>query len=571
MAGFDFAGSEATASDTVQKQIMFDRQSKAYNALAQVYGPEAGDPDLAAKLQTNYFNRQMDPLKVQSQDLTNQGDITKNATATFDLDQAKNTANREAGVRVLNLLKSHVKPDGSVDPNDFDSTVTPDMQKLLNIQPDQAAALRGMLSQKGGSAHLDLIESSLMLPTKVSGAGTVVLNPDGKTYSIVKTDQFNNAISTPINGTPALAAAALTGAGAKAVTADTAVHTAGARDNNSAAGPGDAAPLPGPTPRAPGMPASDGGATAIPGSTITGTPAVAAPPSAAAGADGRIPLLPNGQAPPSATAPSIVTGGASPVTARRMADATTPGGTLPSDQAAPTPAAIDAKIAQMGIDGALKSAKTGAEYNAIAARYNAVQGHGGPVKPVTPPSAFDKLPHGSVARGNALFDAQSIADMTARNGNIHSIIDSTIPQINAYSAGTGSWLKVLPASLSRNLQENLETIKGMGFLTAVSGMKNAKGQTGTGRLLQSEVPMLQKAFGNVDQDQSVSQLLFHLKLFRAAVDGAVARSRGRFTSQWGTSPEHALGLNSDGSANDGGAAPGTPSARPVHNPQPGDY
>lgn len=54
--------------DAMQDSI---RKTAAYNALRQTYGPVAGDPDNALRMQAYDYNRQMNPLQVQNQQLTN--------------------------------------------------------------------------------------------------------------------------------------------------------------------------------------------------------------------------------------------------------------------------------------------------------------------------------------------------------------------------------------------------------------------------------------------------------------------------------------------------------------------
>lgn len=69
------ATSNAFNMAVAQGQLFNDtlRKNMAFNALAKVYGPIAGDPDTATKLQAYSHAQQMDPLLVQNQQLTNTG------------------------------------------------------------------------------------------------------------------------------------------------------------------------------------------------------------------------------------------------------------------------------------------------------------------------------------------------------------------------------------------------------------------------------------------------------------------------------------------------------------------
>ena len=62
-------GQAQAAWDAQQAEF---RRRAAYNALNRMYGPVAGDPDAALKMQSYDFNRQMQPLQLQNQQLTNQ-------------------------------------------------------------------------------------------------------------------------------------------------------------------------------------------------------------------------------------------------------------------------------------------------------------------------------------------------------------------------------------------------------------------------------------------------------------------------------------------------------------------
>ncbi len=55
------------------------RRESAYNALRKTYGPIAGDPVNALRMQAYGQNEQMNPLQIANQQLTNQGKAAQNS------------------------------------------------------------------------------------------------------------------------------------------------------------------------------------------------------------------------------------------------------------------------------------------------------------------------------------------------------------------------------------------------------------------------------------------------------------------------------------------------------------
>lgn len=516
---FDFAGMAGEASDVIDKMVDRQRHDAAFNALQKIYGPIAGDPDTAKKLQEYNYNALADPLKIKGLEQELTGGETKNAQAALDLKSAQGQAAREAGFRALSALQAGVKPDGSLDAGAFDRILTPDLLNMLGVDPAHAATLRAAVTQPGGKQALDIIEQAMLAPSPVTGAPTVIKNQDGS-YAFAGRNRYGQIATQdlPAGTTPVMAAAAETRALTGEANSVTGAYRARTTANNSAFGadPNAAVPMgnpPGPAP-----------------STVT-------PPAAS-----NIPDT------------SGLTGGI-------------PNKTL--DKMVADKGGIDAAIAATA-DLKMPKPQQDRMAKALADRFSAVQAAAHPAVAAKPASVFDKLPLGSRVRADALASAQQIANQHTTLNNMHSILDSIIPKITPYTASVGAWTDVIPGG-ALDVKENLDALRSQGFLTALAGMKNAKGQTGIGRVLQSEVPMLQKAYASLEQKQSVPQLLFHLKLFRQSVDQIFAHTRSAFTNQWGTSPESTLGLNDDGSAPSAGgpaAKPGTPTTTPSMNYDP---
>lgn len=66
--------------------LLARRKTDAYNALAKIYGPIAGDPEAAASLQTTEFQKQREPLVQEGLQLGNTGADLTNKTSQQTLD-----------------------------------------------------------------------------------------------------------------------------------------------------------------------------------------------------------------------------------------------------------------------------------------------------------------------------------------------------------------------------------------------------------------------------------------------------------------------------------------------------
>lgn len=159
---------------------------------------------------------------------------------------------------------------------------------------------------------------------------------------------------------------------------------------------------------------------------------------------------------------------------------------------------------------------------------------------IDPKSLFATLP--PKGRQQAIGQATQITQQANQLQNTNTIIDSAIKKVQPATAGTGSLLKDLPGSQAADLRANLTTLKANGQMAWIASMKNSAGQTGVGRILQSEAKNAEVLYGAMEQDQSAKQLLFHMQLFKTAVNKLYATSRQGFQAQWGVSPEAAMGL-----------------------------
>lgn len=159
----------------------------------------------------------------------------------------------------------------------------------------------------------------------------------------------------------------------------------------------------------------------------------------------------------------------------------------------------------------------------------------------------------------AIGQAQQIATQAANLATTNTILDNVDKQISPYTAGTGSLLSKLPGTVQKDLKSNLETLSAQGLTTWIQSLKNAQGQTGVGRVLQSEANAAMKLYGNMEQDQSAKQLAFHATLFRQSVNRLHALASKGFKTSYGIDSKDLVGGDDE------------PAAPAAAAPAPGDF
>lgn len=550
----------------VQKTQDDWRKNQAMAALTKQYGPTAGDPDDTAKVQQNYFAAQTDPLKVtalQQQGAAQTANIAQygpgagdpQGTATdVDTQQKQTQANQMAGYRAAQLLKSSAAPDGSVSPDAYDKIIAPNAA-ILGIDPAHVGPLKALLTQPGGAAHLDTISNALLGPTKVTGTPIVAQDAQGNSV-LVNHDQYGRPISNTLPaGTQAVAAtrantgnfAAQTRAqqglarlGIQQQNADTSTFRAGVTANNSTYGSADGTTLPG---------QGGGRITAIP---PNGVPV--AGPGGQPFDEASVKQFISGSFPGTQFTSTVrdpahnaALPGAAPNSEHlygQAADLVLPKGTSFQD--------FKDTLSEAGLpvteltDVTPKNAAPGEGAHIHWAWGDAAKQQGGPPAAAAQPAAgqgqtfFDRLP--PKGRSAAISQATQLTNQSSNLANTNKIIDQVASQISPYTAGTGSLLKDLPGTAQKDLQANLATLKAQGLTSWIQSLKNQQGQTGVGRVLQSEANAAMNLYGNMEQDQSAKQLAFHLTLFRQAVNNLATHARAGFTTMYGKSPEDVLGL-----------------------------
>lgn len=156
-----------------------------------------------------------------------------------------------------------------------------------------------------------------------------------------------------------------------------------------------------------------------------------------------------------------------------------------------------------------------------------------------PGALFNRLP--SKGKSQAISQATGIVNQGTNLGTTNQILSTVLKQISPYTAGTGSLLKELPGTQQADLKANLATLKAQGLMSWISSLKNANGQTGIGRVLQSEANAATNLYGNMEQDQSAKQLAFHAMLFKQTVNSLYTHSNQSFKAMYGVAPHEAIG------------------------------
>jgi hypothetical protein len=174
-------------------------------------------------------------------------------------------------------------------------------------------------------------------------------------------------------------------------------------------------------------------------------------------------------------------------------------------------------------------------------------------KPPQDGALFYRLP--PKGKQTAIGNASSIVNAGTQLATTNQILDTVDKQISPYTAGTGVLLNKLPGSLQTDLKANLKTLSAQGLTAWINSLKNSQGQTGIGRILQTEANAAMTLFGNMEQDQSAKQLAYHAKLFRQTVNKLHQHATQGFKAMYGVEPHEAAGTDDPMAAPAPGNAP----------------
>lgn len=125
MAGFDPMQSIDEGANFAQAMTDRAQKAAAFNALAQQYGPEAGDPERTAAVQANALNAEVNPLRVQQ--------------AQLQTDEAQRADQAAQGQHTLAFIRQQIQ--NGVDPAAAIGNLTPETYAALGVNPDQVGPL----------------------------------------------------------------------------------------------------------------------------------------------------------------------------------------------------------------------------------------------------------------------------------------------------------------------------------------------------------------------------------------------------------------------------------------------
>lgn len=553
-------------------------KNKSTNALVAQYGPEAADPVLQQQAITANTAQQTQPATIQSAN-------TAAATGQFQLEQAQRQQKQTAAYSAAMALKQ-ATANGQDMGAAYDSVVAPNAQ-LLGLSPDDSATLRSHLTANPGS--LDAMLTALSGPPKPLAGADIqsYRNPDG-TISQQWVDERGNshAVNLPKGAQPIsqvvgamIPEQAVDGswhymmhdkngnlhevnadgtpvAGIRAQTGQTNAATAQAREgvyaNNSVYGAPGAAQAPGGAP-APSGPRSIN--QAIIGQESGGNPNVRT------SVDGGVGI---GQLTPSFVKTFARPGEDPRNPADNLAIANRGIDYYMAQYHDPARAAVayfsgPQNVAPPGSPTPWKANKadgngtqTSTYVQQVLGRMGGAQPPAGGGQPAAPAagSLFASLP--PKGRQVATSAAQGLVNGSQQLASIDDQINNLDKLVGPLSVGLGSLTAPIPGTPAANLKAALTTLRAQGFNTWLQGLKNSAGQTGIGRVLQSEATAAMNSFGALEQSQSEDQFRYHLGIFKTRVHQMQSNAEQAFKTQYGADPYSALGVANPSA---GGGAP----------------
>lgn len=99
---------------------------------------------------------------------------------------------------------------------------------------------------------------------------------------------------------------------------------------------------------------------------------------------------------------------------------------------------------------------------------------------------------------------------------VNDAINRALPMINGFTTGVGGMLlSQLPATDATDMKRLIETMKANAGFDKLQAMRDASPTGGAlGQVSEKELGFLQSVFGNLDQDQSTTQLKYNMQLFQ---------------------------------------------------------
>lgn len=566
---------EAAALDTQQQALAQTTNYKrmATNALVSQYGPEAADPELQQQAITADSMQQEQPSAVAA-------DIAKNTDVPQQLQ-------REAQLRAAYALKSAL--DNGVEGGTAWDTIVGPNAASWGLDPAHAAAMRQHLSQdpkEVSSASVNALIAGLTGPPK-EATESLYTQPDGSTSQgwVDTTGQFHPAnLPTGVQPKAPWQLNAISGA-LKPVydpKTDSWSQQGTTKSGQFVKVPYEGTPSQGMNAFSSAVKAgvavdnSEFGVDTGTVGGITGKPSLAGGGGASGGASGGVPTSYTGNVGPGQIGQKFWQQFSHPgedinnpadniAVARRGIDSYMSAYKDPAraavayysgaDNVAPPGSATPYKVNKPSRAGG--TGPTTAQYAAdIVAKVksgqsvddailhqesgNAAFGGGGQQQaPGAQGSLFSRLP--PKGQQMALSQASTIVNSSQQLQSIDQQIDNIGNMAGPFSVGLAAATRSVPGTPAHNMEAALHTLSAQGLTSWIGSMKNAAGQTGMGRILQSEAAAAMASFGSLDQGQTEDQFRYHLGIFKQRVHQLQTTAEAAFSRQYGRDPYSVLG------------------------------
>lgn len=225
-------------------------------------------------------------------------------------------------------------------------------------------------------------------------------------------------------------------------------------------------------------------------------------------------MLPDGTQPPRVTIPQTNRAAGTTDQQRKM---------TPFSLTPPTPPAnnrIGTNEMLMRVGGAMMGGAAQGGLNAMdkgLAAYGQIQDANRATDAAQYATELDQYNRGMAALLKAQGKGKGGDNPAAMLGSIvvNDAIGRAIPLISNFSAGVGSYLKILPATDAKNLERLLDAVKANAGFDKLQDMRDNSPTGGAlGQVSNLELNFLQSVFGNLDQDQSPAQLRYNLQMFQ---------------------------------------------------------
>ncbi len=130
----------------------------------------------------------------------------------------------------------------------------------------------------------------------------------------------------------------------------------------------------------------------------------------------------------------------------------------------------------------------------------------------------------------------SLDQATARIGRVDALVDSIMPRINNWTAGTiGSIADAIPGTPAADLRRDLGTLQAIAGFDELNAMRAASPTGGAlGNVTERELAFLQSVVRNIENSQSPEQLRRNLQDFQRELRASWARVARAYDQDYGS-------------------------------------